>query len=254
MAQSVNTEVIIQARMSSTRLPGKILAPLVGECSVLEWVIERARANPRINRVVVATTDTPSDDATEELCTRLSCLCVRGSEDDVLSRFAKAVEAYPAEIIVHWTADNPLVDKAELDRLLDLLDTEHLDYINNHKDGLPLGMGVAAFTSSSFARVIAEAKTPYDREHVTPYYYNHPEFFSVRFIAPVSVHPFAQNVRLTLDSPEDLEALQVLAEGMKFSDPAAQPSTAEILNYLNAHPEIVQINSNITQKTRPYNP
>lgn len=252
MQDTVNVQVIIQARMSSTRLPGKILSPFAGGHSVLSWIIERARSSKYVDRVVVATTENSLDARTEEECARRNCACVRGSEENVLQRFSDVVQAYPTKIIIHWTADNPLVDIAEMDRLIEMIQHEGVDYANNHKDGLPLGAGIEVFTSKAFERVVAEADTEYDREHVTPYFYNNPELFAVRFVAPKTVHPFAPNVRWTLDSPEDLEFLQVLAQKLPLTDPADQPTTYELLSFLEQNPDISALNSHIAQKTVPY--
>ncbi|MBI2025350.1 hypothetical protein HYT04_00985, partial [Candidatus Kaiserbacteria bacterium] len=103
--KKVEVQVIIQARMGSSRLPGKILKPYVGGYAVLEWIIERARLSTRAERVVVATTTNQKDDATEDACRRIGCDFVRGSEDDVLARFADAARAYPSDVILQINAD-----------------------------------------------------------------------------------------------------------------------------------------------------
>lgn len=251
MNEPAHVQVVIQARMGATRLPGKILAPF-GKRSVLAWVVERALAAKNIDRVVVATTISPLDDETEKLCIQNGYAYVRGSEDDVLGRFADAIQAYPADIIIRWTADNPLVDTNEMSRLVEILQTEQLDYVSNHKTGLPLGMGVEVFTSKAFERVCTEAKTPYDLEHVTPYFYQHPEIFKIRTVEPLEVYPFAKKIRLTLDTPEDQHFFTALVAGLNLSDPSSQPSTAEIISYLEAHPEVTELNSHVRQKTVPF--
>lgn len=243
--------VIIQARMASSRLPGKILAPFVGVFNPLEWIIERARLSTYAERVIVATTTNPKDDKTEKICIKAGCDCVRGSEDDVLSRVAGAAAKFQSRIIADATGDNPFFDLAEMDRMIEIVEKEHLDYANNHPAGVPLGTGTQVFTGAAFARVAAEATDPYDHEHVTPYFYHHPELFKQREVAPLHIHPFAPHVRLTLDTPEDLALLQAVARGLGFSDPKQQPSTNEILSYLQSHPEIMAINQSIRQKTFP---
>jgi len=246
-----NIHVIIQARMGSTRLPGKILKPFVGDYSVLEWIIERVRLSKCTERVVVATTTNPKDDETERVCVARGCDFVRGSEEDVLARFADATRAFPSDIILQVNADEPLVDIAEMDRLVDILQKEHLEYVNNHPGGLPLGTGSEAYRSEAFARVVAEAKDTYEHEHVTPYFYRHPEFFKQRVVAPQKLHPFASKVRLTLDTIEDFEFQHRLIEGMGFSRPEEQPPTNEIVSFLQEHPKIVMINNHVVQKTFP---
>jgi spore coat polysaccharide biosynthesis protein SpsF len=249
--KNVEVQVVIQARMGSSRLPGKILKPYVGGYAVLEWIIARARLSRCAERVVVATTTNPKDDATEDACRRAGCDFVRGDEDDVLARFADAIKAFPSDIILQVNADEPLVDIAEMDRLADILREEGLDYANNHPGGLPLGTGSEAYRSSAFARVVAEAKDSYEHEHVTPYFYRHPELFKQRIVAPSTIHPFAESARLTLDTAEDFEFQRHLTENMGFSEPLQQPSTNEILTFLQSHPDIVAINKNVIQKTFP---
>lgn len=249
--RKVGVQVIIQARMGSTRLPGKILKPYAGGYAVLEWIIARARLSRRAERVVVATTTNPKDDATEDACMRAGCDFVRGSEEDVLARFADVARAYPSDVILQINADEPLVDIDEMDRLADILREEGLDYANNHPGGLPLGTGSEVYRAAAFARMVAEAKDPYEHEHVTPYFYRHPKIFKQRIVAPSTIHPFAESARLTLDTAEDFEFQHHLTESMGFSEPLQQPSTNGVLTFLQSHPDIVAINKNMVQKTFP---
>lgn len=243
--------MIVQARFGSSRLPGKILRPFIGKLSGLEWIIARGYLSKHVEHVIVATTTNPRDDATEEVCKKADCDIWRGSEDDVLQRVADAAKHFGTRIVADATGDNPFFDLAEMDRLVEIVDDEGFDYVNNHPAGLPLGTGTQAFTAVALARAAAEAVDQYDHEHVTPYFYHHPELFKQRNVKPASIHPFAPNVRLTLDTSEDLRFLQLLSEGMGFSRPEDQPATNEILDYLQAHPEIVAINKEIVQKTFP---
>ena len=251
MKDQVNVQIIIQARMGSSRLPGKILAPLTGKFTVLEWIIERARYSKYAKRIVVATTTNPKDDETIAACERRGCEYVRGSEEDVLNRFLDVFQSFPCNIILHITADNPLFDVSEMDRLIETLEKDGLDYVNNHPAGLPLGTGTEAFTSSSFFLMAGNTNDPYDHEHVTPYFYNHPELFRQKNLAPLNIHPFAQNVRLTIDTPEDLNFLRQLMDRMKITIPNEQPSTNDILSFLESHSDLLEINRGIAQKTFP---
>jgi len=246
-----NTHIIIQARMGSSRLPGKILMPFVGGYTFLEWVVDRVRTSNVADTVIVATTTNPFDDAVEELCVRRGYDYLRGSEEDVLDRYFEAAQKFQSRIMVRVMSDNPLVDIPEMDRLIETRESEGLDYANNHPAGLPVGTGSEVFTFEAFKRVAAEAKDPYEHEHVTPYFYRHLELFKQRNVEPVVVHPFAPQVRLTLDTSEDLQLLKALAAGMGFSRPEDQPTTNEILSYLEAHPELVRLNQAIVQKTFP---
>ena len=249
---SKNTiHIIIQARMGATRLPGKILMSFAGDFTFLEWIGERAKSSQEAGKVIVATTDSFKDDIVEEFCKKKGYDYFRGSESDVLGRYHGAAKQFGSEIIVRVMADNPLIDIKEMDRAIEILIQEHLDYVSTHPAGLPVGNGTEVFTRRAFERVFRGAKDPYEREHVTPYFYRHSELFTQKNISPLIPHPFASSVRLTLDTPEYANFLCALASGMGFSDPLQQPSTNEILSYLESHPELVMINKSVVQKTFP---
>lgn len=249
--KKAGTHIIIQARMGSSRLPGKILMSFIGEYTPLRWIIERARLSKYAEKVIVATSINPKDDATEKACKEAGCEVYRGSEDDVLKRFIGTVRMFDTKLIVQINGDEPFVDIIEMDRLVDIAQEEELAYANNHPGGLPLGTGAEVYTREAFERVAREADTPYDHEHVTPYFYHHPELFKQCIVEPTVPHPFAPQVRLTLDTAEDLEMLTALAQGMDFPRPEEQPSTNEIVSFLQEHPEIVMINNHVVQKTFP---
>ena len=243
--------VVIQARMGSSRLPGKILMPFIGTLTPLEWIIARARMSTRAGRVIVATSTNTKDDATEAACAKAGCDCFRGSEDDVLDRVASAVSQFQVRLVADATGDNPFFDLPEMDRMIGIVEDEKLDYANNHPAGLPLGTGTQVFTGEALARVAASTQDPYDHEHVTPYFYHHPELFKQREVPPLSIHPFAPHARFTLDTSADLDFLRSLAGAMNFSTPAEQPSTNDMLTFLEKHPELVAINGDVVQKTFP---
>ncbi len=245
------THVIIQARMGSTRLPGKILKPFIGEYTPLMWLVERAQGSAIAGKVIVATTTNPKDDATEAACKAMGCDVYRGSEDNVLDRYLQAIRTFDSKVILQINGDEPFVDIAEMDRLGQTLIEQGLDYANNHPTALPLGTGSEAYTRESYEKMASLTNDPYDLENITPYYYNHPDLFKQTILEPKERHAFAKEARMTLDTTEDFEFLQKLAEGMGFSNPKDQPSTGEILSYLEAHPELVAINKNVVQKTFP---
>lgn len=243
--------VIIQARMGSSRLPGKILKPFVGEYTPLAWLVERARGSALAGKVIVATTTNPKDDTTEAACKAMGCDVYRGSEDNVLDRYLQAIRAHDSNVILQINGDEPFVDIAEMDRLGQTLIDHGLDYANNHPTALPLGTGAEAYTRESFEKMASLTQDLYDLENITPYFYNHLELFKQTILEPAAPHSFAKEARMTLDTAEDFEFLQKLAQGMGFSRPGDQPSTTEILNYLEAHPELVAINRHVVQKTFP---
>ena len=244
------THVIIQARMGSTRLPGKILKPFIGEYTPLSWLIARAKLSKYADKVIVATSVEERDDTTEAASKAAGAEVYRGSEDDVLMRYHEAVVAFDTKIICDITGDEPFFDLAEMDRMVEILQSEGMDYLNNHPT-LASGVGTQVYTRIAFDRVAREATTPYDHEHVTPYFYQHPELFKQRDVAPLVPHPLAPEVRLDLDEQRDLDFLIALAKGMGFMRPEQQPSTNEMLDYLQSHPEVVVINKEVVQKTFP---
>ena len=194
--------VILQARMGSSRLPGKVLAPL-GDRPILAQILERLRAASRPDCVVVATSDRDLDDPVAELSMRLGFPCFRGDERDVLDRYLQAAMLHELDLVVRATADNPLVDPRELDRLVDLHRSSGADYC--HAFGqLPVGVGVESFTRAALEASWREGLAPNHREHVNEFIQEHPDRFEIRAldIPPAKVAP---DLRLTVDTPEDLE-------------------------------------------------
>ena len=208
--------VVLQARMASTRLPGKVLSPL-GTHTLLAHCIRRLQAS-RIGPVVVATTLRAEDDAVEAEARRLGCAVTRGPTDDVLARLVMASHAVPSRWIVRATADNPAVDIDAPSRLLRVLDAA--DAVYGCERGLPYGAAVEAIASSALHRAAALATDPYDLEHVTPYIRRHPDTFGiVEPDAPVEVR--RPDLRLTVDTADDLDFVRrVLGQIRAKADPA----------------------------------
>jgi spore coat polysaccharide biosynthesis protein SpsF len=208
---------ILQARMSSTRLPGKVLAPLAG-APMLQRQIERVQRARRIGRLVVATSTDPSDDPIEALCRDLGVACHRGPLDDVLARFQGAVEAFgPTDHVVRLTGDCPLADWEVIDAVI----ARHLkaaDYTSNTLVlTFPKGQDVEVMKAEHLATAAREASDPYDREHVTPFLYRHPERFR---LANLERHPPAPNLRWTVDTPQDFAFVNRVYEALYPVNPA----------------------------------
>lgn len=201
-----NTTAIIQARMTSTRLPGKVLADICGR-PALELMLSRVRRSSRIDRIVVATTSNETDDPVARLCRELGVDVFRGDEADVLGRYVLAAEQYDADPVVRLTADCPMIEPAVIDLAIDEFVKRGCDYISN---GLvrtyPDGLDVEVFSRAALIRAGREAEHPFSREHVTPYIKAQAsekpavpfELSSLEFEADFS------HVRWTLDRPEDL--------------------------------------------------
>ena len=174
---STKVVAIIQARMGSTRLPGKVLLELAGR-TMLGRVVRRVRLAGLVDEVVVATTNAPADDPIVDECRRLPVACFRGSEHDVVERYHRAAAAYRADVVVRITADCPLIDPEVTDHVIRAFLQHRPDYASNtlHRT-YPRGLDTEVFTAAALARACHEASEPYQRTHVTPYIYQHPEYF-----------------------------------------------------------------------------
>lgn len=201
---------IIQARMGSTRLPGKVLRPLAG-IPMLRRIVERVSGANRLDAIAVATSDAIVDDAVERLCATIPGVhCFRGSEFDVLDRFYGCAVSLDADVLVRLTGDDPFFDPAIIDDALVLFDEKkEFDYLF-YREGLPLGMAVEVFRFDSLSRAWREASDSECREHVTPYLYRNPELFR-SFRAPMEGRDLS-SIRLTVDTPEDFEVAEWIYE------------------------------------------
>ena len=204
---------VLQARMSSTRLPGKVMADVAGAPMLLRQ-IERLRRCRRLDRIVVATSTDPSDDALAAFLALSDIPLHRGPLDDVLARYVGALEAFgPADVLVRLTGDCPLADPEVIDATVDLLLERDLDYAANtpaHRT-YPKGLDVEAMKAKSILRAGREAQAPYEREHVTPYLYRHPELFRQDFL---SQDADEGEVRWTVDRPDDLEFVRAVYDAL----------------------------------------
>jgi spore coat polysaccharide biosynthesis protein SpsF len=209
---------VLQARMSSTRLPGKVMADLVG-APMIARQIERVRRAQRIDRVVVATSNDPSDDLLVDGIKALSVDVHRGSLDDVLGRFVGALEAFgPADHIVRLTGDCPLADPEVIDATIALHLERGTDYAANtpaHRT-FPKGLDVEIVRAACLKRAGREATDPYEREHVTPYFYRHPERFPQVFLSQEAQEG---DLRWTVDRPDDLELVRAVYEALYAAKP-----------------------------------
>jgi spore coat polysaccharide biosynthesis protein SpsF len=197
--------IVLQARMGSSRLPGKVLAPLAGR-TMLAHCIERLRAAD-VGDVLVATTKRPDDDAVVAEAGRLGVRVVRGAVDDVLGRIGQAVAGWNGPYVIRAAADNPMVDMDGARRLLPLLD-EGADYCV--EEGLPVGASIEAMRTDVLRKADRLATSASDREHVTPYIRHH-EAFTVRLLqAPLALRRPA--LRLTVDTRTDLQFVRSLLE------------------------------------------
>lgn len=234
----MNVTAIIQARMSSSRLPSKVLLPLVGK-PVLEHVVERIRACKEISRVVVATSTDQTDNAIEQWCQSAAIDCYRGSLNDVLDRYYQAAKLYHADVVVRITADCPAVDPTIVDEVINGFFQGQYDYYGLSGE-FPDGLDCTVFAFTALERAWREAKLSSEREHVGPYMEKNPELFRTggmkKFIG-LSHH------RWTLDEPRDYEFLQAVFARLYREN--SHFLAEDVLSLLEHEPELLGINSDI---------
>lgn len=242
---TMNTQVIIEARMTSSRLPGKVMLPICGKPE-LELLVERLRQSALLDGVVIATTTNGTDDVLEELAARLGVDCFRGSEDDVLERVLKAAQATGTEVIVEVTGDCPLVDPEILDGLLAIYRRGEHDYVSNTlRRTYPRGLDVQVFSTATLADVARRTDDPVDHEHVSLYIYEHPELYRL-YNQDSGLPERWWDLRLTLDTEDDYALIRHVFEELYPIQPAF--SMTDILALLEHHPEWLEINRHIQQK------
>ena len=238
----MKTVAIIQARMASTRLPGKVLADLAGK-PVLGWVVRAARATLGVDDVWIATSTAAADGAVAAWCKANGVSVHRGSESDVLDRYAGAAKASGAYIVVRITADCPLLDPAVIAQTIRLRAVTGADYASNvDPPTWPDGLDCEVLTTKSLFVAAAEATRESDREHVTPFVRNNRDRFTAEtLVAPL---PGLAAERWTLDTSEDLELLSALAARLRSDHP---PSYLDVLAVLDREPQLRDLNSTATR-------
>lgn len=237
--------VINQARMTSTRLPGKVLKPVLGR-PLLEYQIERLRRASLVHEIVVATTTNATDDVLVDFCRGRGVAVYRGSETDVLSRYHGAAREAGAEVVVRVTSDCPVIDPAVVDQVIGhyLAHRDEFDYVSNTQvRSFPRGMDTEVFPMASLERAFREGALDYEREHVTPFLYRNPERFR---IGQVVYRENRGDDRWTVDTPEDYELIRRIIEALYPDNPAF--TLEDVLALLDRHPDWRQINAHINQK------
>jgi len=235
---------IIQARMRSTRLPGKVLKDIAGE-PMLARVVERARRAGTLDEVVVAASDVADDDAIEELCSQRGWPCFRGSEADVLDRYYRAAIQFKADVIVRVTSDCPLIDPLLIDEHVNRLLARwpEADFVTNMvKQTYPLGLAVEAMPADVLARMKRMSQTDMLKEHVTTLAYAEPGWFQIDHL----VHAVdLSHLRWTVDTQEDLELVRLIFQHFGHD----RFSWEQVLPVMEQHPEWSEINRHVRQKT-----
>lgn len=236
--------IILQARMNSSRLPGKIMLPLAGKPAI--WhILERLKCVRMIDRICVATTIESSDDEFAEYCKACDVEVVRGSENDVLGRYIQAAYATDAEIIVRATADNPLVHPACVDTEIDhIMNDDDCDYVSMRQ--LPLGTMVETFTFRTLEKLDYVSKEQIYREHVTYYLHDRHGRHGFRMVdipAPEFLsHP---ELRLTMDTQEDYELISRIYDNLYVERSIID--LGDVIEFLDVNPELLSLNRGVVQ-------
>jgi spore coat polysaccharide biosynthesis protein SpsF len=229
---------ILQARMSSTRLPGKVLADLAGAPMILRQ-IQRLKRAKRLKRIMVATSDQTSDDPLAVCLVATGIPVYRGSLDDVLARFIGAIDSHgPVRTVVRLTADCPLADPEVIDETIALHKQSGADYTSNTpaRRSYPKGLDVEVFETVALKIAASETIDPYDHEHVTPFLYRHPERFR---IAGLEQAVDEGDVRWTVDRPDDLEFVRAVYDDLHAANPAF--TSDDVRAFVRGRPDLANL-------------
>jgi spore coat polysaccharide biosynthesis protein SpsF len=246
----MKTVAIIQARMGSNRLPGKVLMPIMGK-PMLWHIVRRVRAVPSIDQVVVAVPDCPPDEVLRKFCVTNDIASFAGSEMDVLDRYYKAAQAYRADPVLRITADCPLVDPELIEKLIQMYRSDSYDYAavaagadaqNLNGGCFPDGMDAECFSFASLARAWKEAQDPRDREHATRFIWRRKEVFHCTKLLADRKYP---PLRLTVDHPQDLEVASRIYEKLYCEDNIFH--LADVVDLLRREPEIIKPNQHLAE-------
>ncbi|MDE5639291.1 MAG: glycosyl transferase family 2 [Odoribacter sp.] len=234
---------IIQARMGSTRFPGKILIPFFEGQSILELLIYKLLQVPQTS-IILATSDSVQDDLVAKVAENIGVEVYRGSETDVLDRFIKAAEFYSVRNIIRICSDNPFLDLSSILELIKVASENKADYISFDIQGRPsikthYGFWAEFVTLEALRKVAANTAEKIYHEHVTNFIYEHASLFQIHWIKGPVLLQGINNIRLTIDTETDFEnARKIYAEMRKRT---VNPSISEVVNYIKCHPEYSDI-------------
>jgi spore coat polysaccharide biosynthesis protein SpsF len=245
MTRSPRIVCIVEARFASTRLPGKVLLPIVGK-PMLALMIERLQRARTIDEIVIATSANPADDAIALLATDMGAHVFRGSEEDVLDRVVKAAQSRDADIIVETTGDCPLIDPGIVDKVVGDFLMGGADFVSNVlPHTTPRGTDVRVFWAKDLAEINVRSQDPADHEHVSLHFWEHPERYRCRNVE-TDLPEAAAHLRLTVDESADLELVREVYQRLYPSNPAF--TLADVLQLLDQQPGLAAINRHTPQK------
>lgn len=240
------TCAIIQARMNSSRLPGKILLEAVGK-PMLELMIERVQRVPSLDGIIVATTENASDDPVVALTERLGVGAYRGSEEDVLGRVLEAARAHNVDVIVDLTGDCPLIDPGIMEDCVQVYQVGDADFVSNAiTHSFPLGVDVNIFATEILADVVRRTDDPLYREHVSLFIHRNPEIYSLKGVAAPAEFTRPE-IELTLDEADDYRLIGEIFDSLYPENPAF--GLRDVLDLLDRRPDLRTINRDVRRKS-----
>lgn len=234
----------IEARLSASRLPGKVMYPIRG-VPMLQFLIQRVRKALLVEDIIVATTTKPEDTVIVDLCKDIGCRYFRGSVEDITERLLGATQGEDVDIIVQLTGDNPFVDPAHIDAAVETFKKGDFDYVsNNLNNGLIIGFDVRCFSRKSLEKVAVLTNDPIDRVHGSYFIYRNPSLFKLGLVEmPQSL--CRNDIRLTVDEPADYALIKEISE--RF-EPSEDFSSQEIVALLDQEAKLKEINNQVQQK------
>jgi spore coat polysaccharide biosynthesis protein SpsF len=241
----MRVEAFVQARMGSTRLPGKVLMTVLGR-PLLDYLNERLGQSEQIDDFAVLTTDLPIDDPIESFCHDKKIRCFRGSENDVLDRYTQAALQWKPDGIVRVTADCPLIDPEIVDEVVGRFKARYpaIDYVSNTLERtFPRGLDVEVVSFPALEKCDLGARKPEEREHVTPYLYRNPKKFRLENVSSTPSWAFH---RWTVDTQEDFALVSRIIEALYPTNPHFR--LQDVLTLLSQHPDWVLLNAHVEQK------
>jgi len=237
---------IIEARYKSSRLPGKVGKPILAQ-PMLARMIERVSRARTLDAIVIACPVGTEDDVVEEIAFETGVFCFRGSEDDVLARVVGAAQANRADVIVELTGDCPLHEPALIDKVVSDYMLGGADFVSNILPyTTPRGTDVRVFSAAALAEIADRSSDPADREHVSLYFWEHPERYTRRNVT-TELKDEAKELRLTVDTEDDLQLVTAIYEALYPSNPAF--TLTDVIALLDARPDLRAMNDHVQQKT-----
>lgn len=235
--------IVVQARMSSSRLPGKVMLPILGE-SLLYRMIGRLKMTRHEAQIVIATSEEPGDDIIEQEASKIGIPCFRGSLNNLLDRHYQVAKQYNADIVLKIPSDCPLIDPRVIDQVLDVY-FDHpgqFDFVSNlHPATFPDGNDVEIMTMACIEKTWKEASRQLELEHTTPYIWENPEKFKIYNVVWNTGNDYSMTHRFTIDYPADYEFIKTVFEELYPKKPDF--SCEDILELLEKRPDIYQINA-----------